>query len=151
MTWSSAGLATSICLGMEINATPDLETRLSSQLLLQPCLSSYHQVRGMRKEGNLFGNISLRYNNRASHFPSYSAFLQWSSMAASLRWPAPCLLILSPPTRHPVTPHPAEISARQSACCAPRLPFIALERSTALLSGPSGSTLETVISTACIT
>lgn len=52
MIWSSAEHAISSCLVMEKNATPDLETRSSSRLLPRPCLSSYHQVRGPRKDEN---------------------------------------------------------------------------------------------------
>lgn len=50
MTWSFEGRATSICRVMERNVTPDLATKSLSLLLQQPCLSSYHPVRGTRKE-----------------------------------------------------------------------------------------------------
>lgn len=60
MIWSSAGHGTSICRVMERNVTPDLATKSSSPLLPQPCLSSYHQVRGTRKEWNEIYEIFIR-------------------------------------------------------------------------------------------
>lgn len=152
MIWSSAGRVTSICRVMERNATPDLATKSSSRLLPQHCLSLYHQVRGTRKEWSeiyeiLICGALIQY--LISLLPSI--FYQWSSMVAFLRWPAPCLPTLSPPTPRPVTLRPAETSSQQSVCCILPSLSIALERSTALPSEPSGSTLETVIYTACIT
>ena len=50
MTWCSAERVTNKCLAKETSATPDLETRSSSQPLPQLCLSLYHQVRATRKD-----------------------------------------------------------------------------------------------------
>lgn len=67
-TWLSVGHGISIYLVMERNAIPDQEVRLLNQPLPRPSLSSYHQVRAMRKEPNLFSiQISLCCTNSVFH------------------------------------------------------------------------------------
>lgn len=145
-TSSSAGHAISSCQATGRNATPDLATRSSSRPLPRPCLSSYHQVSGTRNESNGWSaQITSQYST------PLSPFLQWSSMAAILLWPAPCLPAPSPPTPRPATPRPAETFAQLLACCARPSPSIGRERSTASPSGPSEFTSETATSTAFIT